>query len=76
MLTAAQREEKKRKEKEDRMKKVVEGSNEALMKDFFTQLLAGRERWLVPGKTFCKSCFALNFPRLTLIHFTLLYPCR
>lgn len=53
-LTAEQRAEKKRKAMEDRLKKVVEGSNEALMKDFFTQLIAGRERWLVPEKTFCE----------------------
>ena len=49
---------------EDRLKKVVEGSNEGLMKDFFAQLMAGRERWLVPEKTFCESfplfsCLAL-----------------
>lgn len=37
------------------MKKVVDGSNEGLMKEFFAQIIAGRERWLVPGKTFCES---------------------
>lgn len=46
----------------DRLKKVVEGSNEGLMKDFFTQLIAGRERWLVPGKTFCESSLTLSLP--------------
>lgn len=54
-LTVEQWEEKKRKAMQDRLKKVVEGSNEGLMKDFFTQLSAGREKWLVPEKTFCKS---------------------
>ena len=39
---------------QDRLKKVVDGSNEGLMKDFFAQLAAGRERWLVPEKTFCE----------------------
>ncbi|CAD6589779.1 MAG: hypothetical protein ASARMPREDX12_004027 [Alectoria sarmentosa] len=60
MLTAEQQEEKKQKAIADRLKKVVEGSNEGLMEDFFTQLIAGRERWLVPGKTFCKPF--LPFP--------------
>ena len=44
---------------EDRQKKVVDGSNEGLMKDFFAQLIAGRERWIVPGKTFCESFHSL-----------------
>ena len=59
-LTAEQREEKKRKAMQDRLKKVVDGSNEGLMKDFFAQLAAGRERWLVPEKTFCEL-FLLKF---------------
>ena len=50
---------------EDRLKKVVDGSNEGLMKDFFAQLSAGRERWLVPEKTFCE--LFLLFPCLALI---------
>lgn len=53
-LTAEQREEKARKAREERMKKVVEGSNGGLMREFFEQLTAGRERWLVPEKTFCE----------------------
>ncbi len=53
-LTAEQREEKARKAREERMKKVVEGSNGGLMRDFFEQLIAGRERWLVSEKTFCE----------------------
>ena len=45
---------------------MVDGSNEGLMKDFFAQVIAGRERWLVPGKTFCESfllssCLALIY---------------
>ena len=60
-LTAEQREEKKRKAMEDRLKKVVVGSNEGLMKEFFTQLAAGRERWLVPGKTFCESFLFFSY---------------
>ncbi|KAF6225891.1 hypothetical protein HO133_009893 [Letharia lupina] len=59
-LTAEQRAEKKRKAMEDRLKKVVEGSNEGLMKDFFTQLIAGRERWLVPEKTFFLHILAVD----------------
>lgn len=31
-----------------------EGSNVALIKDFFTQVFAGRERWIVREKTFCE----------------------
>lgn len=60
-LTAQQREEKKRKERENKLKKVVEGSNEGLMKDFFAQLSAGRERWLVPEKTFCESFLLFSY---------------
>ncbi|KAL9134539.1 MAG: hypothetical protein Q9175_004275 [Cornicularia normoerica] len=59
-LTAEQREEKKRKERENKLKKVVEGSNEGLMKDFFAQLSAGRERWLVPEKTFFLHMLAVD----------------
>ncbi|CAF9919151.1 MAG: hypothetical protein ALECFALPRED_000983 [Alectoria fallacina] len=59
-LTAEQHEEKNRKAVADRLKKVVEGSNEGLMKDFFTQLIAGRERWLVPGKTFFLHILAVD----------------
>ena len=51
---------------QDRLKKVVDGSNEGLMKDFFAQLAAGRERWLVPEKTFCEL-FLLNFSCLASI---------
>ena len=53
-LTAEQREREKQKAVENRLKKVVEGSNEGLMKDFFNQLTRGRDKWLVPGETFCE----------------------
>lgn len=44
---------------EARLKKIVEGSNEGLMRDFLEQLERGRERWLRPEKMFCESCFSL-----------------
>ena len=44
------------KEKRDRERRdePPEGSNEALIKDFFEQLIAGRRKWIVPDKMFCK----------------------
>lgn len=53
-LTREEAEEKKRKMMEDRLKRVVEGSNEGLMRDFFEQLARGRERWVKPERTFCE----------------------
>lgn len=58
-LTVEAREERKRKAMEDRLKKVVEGSNEGLMRDFFEQLVRGRDRWLLPEKTFCEFLVSL-----------------
>ena len=31
-----------------------EGSNDALIKEFFTQLFAGRKKWIVPEEMFCE----------------------
>ena len=31
-----------------------EGSNSELVKEFFAKVSAGRKKWVVPEKTFCK----------------------
>lgn len=46
-----------RQEKERRMgdkSAPLEGSNQALMDEFFKELRRGREKWIVEGETFCK----------------------
>ena len=50
--------------KEDEAKKnstksdPPEGSQNALIDEFFTKLFAGRKKWIVPEKTFCKFNFS------------------
>lgn len=41
----------------ERKEEPPEGSNDALIKDFFTQLIAGRKKWIVPERMFCKHGF-------------------
>lgn len=50
-----------------------EGSNEALIKDFFTQLIAGRKKWIVPDKMFCELSFFRILDPATL---SMLPSCR
>ena len=45
----------------ERKNEEPEGSNHKLTNDFFTQLFAGRKKWIIPGKTFCESAiFSLH----------------
>ena len=52
-------EQRKVKEARDSARKdeSPEGSNKALIKDFFTQLIDGRKKWIVPERMFCESMF-------------------
>ena len=54
-------EQRRRKEIRDNERKneEPEGTNHALTKQFFTQLFAGRKKWIKPEKTFCELQFSL-----------------
>ena len=56
----------------ERKNEEPEGSNHALTNDFFTQLFAGRKKWIIPGKTFCESAIFFStyflFPLVTAFH--------
>ena len=43
----------------ERKNEEPEGTNHALTKQFFTQLFAGRKKWIKPEKTFCELQFSL-----------------
>ena len=58
-LTEEQKKEKEAKECSTR-DEPPEGSNTALVKDFFSQLFAGRKRWIVPEKMFCEYLHSFN----------------
>ena len=49
-------EQRRLKEIRDNQRKTEEpaGTNYALTNDFFTQLFAGRKKWIKPEKTFCE----------------------
>lgn len=57
-ITPENKEKKEVKERLDKERKKEEGnmigSNDSLMDDFFKQLFAGRKKWIVPEKTYCK----------------------
>lgn len=55
-------EQRRRKEVRDQERKneEPEGTNHALTKQFFTQLFAGRKKWIKPEKTFCELQFLLH----------------
>lgn len=59
-LTEEQKKEKEARDKK-RQDEPPEGSNDALIKDFFTKLFAGRKKWIVPEKTFCEWSQPLFF---------------
>lgn len=56
-------EQRKVKEARDNARKdeSPEGSNKALIKEFFTQLIAGRKKWIVPEKMFCESMISFSY---------------
>lgn len=64
-------EQRKVKEARDNARKddSPEGSNKPLIKEFFTQLINGRKKWIVPGKTFCESLIVF------LLRLLFLLPC-
>ena len=53
-LTAEQKKEKDENDASNKKPPALEGSNGPLMDDFFKQLVAGRKKWIVPEKMFCK----------------------
>lgn len=59
-LTKEQKEEKLRKQKEGRGRNV-EGSNQALLDEYFEYVRRGRERWILEGKTFCEFLMGLIY---------------